>query len=140
MTAVYKFEDLEIWQLAKRQYSDLQTLVTNAPLAEDDGLQNAMKASSASVLECITEGFKRPGNHQFQKNFLVIAKSFNNEYCSQLNQFFQRKHVDRATFDELYEQNQTLGSMIGASIRDLQQSGLKKESNTNSDVVSQEKH
>jgi four helix bundle protein len=59
MATITKFEDLEVWQLARGQANDFFSLVQATPLAKDYELRNQMNASSGSVMDCIAEGFER---------------------------------------------------------------------------------
>jgi len=57
MATITKFEDLEIWQLARTQANDCHSLIIDTSLAKDFDLRNQMNASSGSVMDCIAEGF-----------------------------------------------------------------------------------
>jgi len=126
MATITRFEDLEIWQLARMQTNDFHKLVEATTLAKDFELRNQMNASSGSVMDCIAEGFERSGNVEF-KNFLIIAKGSNGEFRSQLYRCVDRKHILQAKFDELYQKNITLGNKIMAFINYLQNSDFKGE-------------
>src|SRR5262245_11289072 len=126
MATITRFEDLEIWQLARIQTNDFDKLVEETTLAKDFELRNQMNASSGSVVDCIAEGFERSGNAEF-KNFLIIAKGSNGEFRSQLYRCLDRKHILKARFDELYQKNIILGNKIMAFIIYLQNSNFKGE-------------
>ena len=119
-----KFEDLEIWQLARVQTNDFDKLVETTSLSKDFELRNQMNASSGSVMDCIAEGFERSGNSEF-KNFLIIAKGSNGEFRSQLYRCVDRKHIVQEKFDVLYAKNVTLGNKMMSFITYLQNSGFK---------------
>jgi hypothetical protein len=53
MATITRFEDLEIWQLARAQTIDFDNLVATTGLAKDFELRNQMNASSGSVMDCI---------------------------------------------------------------------------------------
>jgi four helix bundle protein len=124
MATITKFEDLEIWRLARIQTNDFDELIKATLLSKDFELRNQMNASSGSVMDCIAEGFERSGNSEF-KNFLLIAKGSNGEFRSQLYRCLDRKHVSQQYFDELYIKNITLGNKIMSFITYLQNSGFK---------------
>lgn len=124
MATITRFEDLEIWQLARTQTNDFDAIVASGTLAKDFELRNQMNASSGSVMDCIAEGFERSGNSEF-KNFLVMAKGSNGEFRSQVYRCFDRKHITKEKFDELYEKNCTLGSKIMSFITYLKNTELK---------------
>ena len=124
MATITKFEDLEIWQLARAQTNDFDAIVASGTLAKDFELRNQMNASSGSVVDCIAEGFERSGNSEF-KNFLIVAKGSNGEFRSQLYRCLNRKHILKEKFDELYSKNVTLGNKIMSFINYLQNSSYK---------------
>src|SRR5215510_1531431 len=126
MPTITRFEDLEIWQLARIQTNDFDTLIQTTSLARDFELKNQMDASSGSVMDCIAEGFERSGNVEF-KNFLIIAKGSNGEFRSQLYRCLDRKHIPQSRFDELYQKNITLGGKLMAFVNYLQKSDFKGE-------------
>jgi four helix bundle protein len=124
MATITKFEDLEIWQLARVQTNDFDELVDSTPLTKNYELRNQMDASSGSVMDCIAEGFDRSGNSEF-KNFLIIAKGSNAEFRSQLYRCLDRKHFTKEKFDELHAKNITLGNKLMSFITYLQNSSFK---------------
>jgi len=124
MPTVTRFEDLEIWQLARIQANDFNAISNEGLLTRDFELKNQMNASSGSVMDCIAEGFERSGNAEF-KNFLVIAKGSNGEFRPQLYRCLDRKYIVQLKFDELYQKNVVLGNKIMAFINYLQNSTFK---------------
>ena len=127
MATITKFEELEVWQLAKDQVMDFDFLVETTSLAKDFELRNQMNASSGSVMDNIAEGFERSGNIEF-KNFLIIAKGSNGEYRSQLYRCLSRKHIDEEKFNELYQKNTIIGNKLMSFINYLQHSNFKGQS------------
>jgi four helix bundle protein len=127
MATIRKFEDLEIWQLARAQVQTFDLLVSEMPLARDFELRNQMNASTGSVMDNIAEGFERSGNQEF-KNFLIIAEGSNGEYRSQLYRCLDRKHIAPEKFDELYQRNCAIGTKLMAFITYLQHSNYKGQS------------
>ncbi len=124
MATIRKFEDLDIWQLARIQSNDFDNIVLDSALVKDYELRNQMNASSGSVMDCIAEGFERSGNSEF-KNFLVIAKGSNGEFRSQLYRCLDRKHITAQRFEELYAKNVIIGNKLMAFISYLQKSPYK---------------
>ncbi len=124
MATIKRFEDLEIWQLARVQANDFNELVKYTTLAKDFGLRNQMNTSSGSVMDCIAEGFERLGNKEF-KNLLIIAKGSNGEFRSQLYRCLDRKHISQERFDELYAKNSVLGSKLMSFITYLMNSSYQ---------------
>ena len=133
MATVTKFEDLEIWILAREQVQYFNDLVNQTTLQKDFSLRNQMNNSSGSVMDCIAEGFDRSGNAEF-KNFLTIAKGSNGEYRSQLYRSLDRKHISIEKFDFLYTNNITIGNKIMKLIQYLQNSDFKGQRNKKTEL------
>ena len=124
MSTIKKFEDLEVWQLARTQANEFNMILQEETLAKDFELKDQMNASSGSVMDCIAEGFERSGNSEF-KSFLVIAKGSNGEFRSQLYRCLDRKHVTNERFADLYNNNVNLGGKLMSFINYLQNSDFK---------------
>lgn len=72
--AIYKsFEDMEIWQLARKIENGVWNLIKTTSLGGDFELRNQINALSGSTMDNIAEGYGRGGNKEFI-NFLGIAK------------------------------------------------------------------
>ena len=132
MATISKFEELEIWQLARLQTNDFDLLAETTPLAKDYELRNQMNRSSGSVMDCIAEGFERSGNNEF-KNFLIIAKDSKGEYRSQLYRCLDRKLISQDKFDDLYGKNIAIENKLMSFITYLQNSNYKGQSRKQKD-------
>ena len=124
MATITRFEDLEVWQLARTQANEFNMILKEGTLAKDFELKDQMNASSGSVMDCIAEGFERSGNSEF-KSFLVIAKGSNGEFRSQLYRCLDRNHIQNERFDQLYNKNIILGNKLMSFINYLLNSGFK---------------
>lgn len=113
-------EEILLKQLALQQHSEVEVLLLETSLATDDELCTIMKEKSASVVASIEECFKRPGNPVFQKNFLVIAKSFTNELGDYLHQCFRQKQSLKSKLCVLQQINASLLNMIVTAIKQFQ--------------------
>jgi len=132
MVTISKFEELDIWQLARTQTNDFLLLVESTSLTKDYELRNQMNASSGSVMDCIAEGFERSGNNEF-KNFLVVAKGSNGDYRSQLYRCLDRKYISQEKFDELHGKNIIIGNKLMSFISYLQNTNYKGQSRKQKD-------
>ena len=93
MATIKRFEDLEIWQEARRLSKEIIKLSKNTELKSDFKLKKQIKGSSGSVMDNIAEGFERNGNGEF-KQFLSIAKGSSGEARSQLYRVFDNDYID----------------------------------------------
>src|SRR6185436_530567 len=111
MSTIKRFEDLEVWQLAREQAREIYKLAQVGTFAKDFELKNQINASAGSTMDNIAEGFERFTNKDFS-HFLVIAKGSNAEVRSQLYRAFDRNHLPEATLNSRLEFSVMLGNKI----------------------------
>jgi four helix bundle protein len=102
MAKIERFEDLEIWQLAREICKDVWAIIQNTTLQKDYKLREQINGASGSIMDNISEGFERDGNREFI-NFLSIAKASCGETRSQLYRCLDRNHIDEETFKKISE-------------------------------------
>lgn len=124
MATISRFEDLEIWQLARQQANDLWKIYSEGSFSKDFELRNQISRSSGSVMDNIAEGFERSGNKEFI-NFLIICKGSNGEVRSQLYRALDKKHIDTDKFEEQRLKCEILSKKITAFIKYLKDSEQK---------------
>ena len=74
MTASSRFEDLAVWQRARRFTAQVYAASLTGGFAKDFGLRDQIRRASVSIMANLAEGFDRAQPHQFQY-FLTIAKA-----------------------------------------------------------------
>ena len=121
MGTVTKFEELEIWQLARVLCQDIWELFETTSLGKDFELKNQMNASSGSIMDNISEGFERNVKKEFIQ-FLKYSKGSCGELRSQLYRALDRNHISQEQFELLKEKTIIENKKIGAFI-----SYLKKQ-------------
>jgi len=100
MATISKFEDLDIWNEARRLAHRIHIISVETNLNNDFRLKSQIKASSGSVMDNIAEGFERDGNIEFRQ-FLAIAKGSAGETRSQLYRLLDCGYITREQFTEL---------------------------------------
>lgn len=106
-----KFEDLEIFKLARVQCRDIWNLINTTSLQQDYKLRDQINGSSGSVMDNIAEGFGRGGNREFIQ-FLGFARGSNNETKSQLLRCLDRNHISAKECQELCANSEILNEQI----------------------------
>lgn len=83
MATIKKFEDLEVWQMARKFADSIYHLTLQEKFSKEYKFKDQIKNSSGSVMDNIAEGFGRESRLEFI-NFLSIAKGSLYESQSQL--------------------------------------------------------
>jgi len=106
-----RYEDIEVWQLARQLARDVYALTRMGAFAKDYGLKEQVQRAAVSIGSNIAEGFERAGNKEFV-NFLWIAKGSAGEVGSQLYTAYDVGYVSKENFDLILQQSKTIGAKI----------------------------
>ena len=107
MATITKFEDLEIWQLARILSKKIYALTFKEPIASDFRLKDQLRGSCGSIMDNIAEGFERGSRLEFI-NSLSISKGETGELKSQLYRALDNEYIADVIFKELYDQADVL--------------------------------
>jgi four helix bundle protein len=124
MATIRRFEDLEIWQEARRLSKEIIIISKETDLKMDFRLRDQIKASSGSVMDNVAEGFERNGNLEFRQ-FLSIAKGSAGETRSQLYRVFDNDYINQEKLDFLVSEYEKLSGKINNFITYLNKNDFK---------------
>lgn len=124
MATIKRFEDLEIWQEARRLYKEILIISESTDLRSDFKLKNQIKDSSGSVMDNIAEGFERDGNLEFRQ-FLSIAKGSAGETRSQLYRVFDNGFINESLLDKMTDDYELLSKKIASFMNYLNKKDFK---------------
>ncbi|WP_282161253.1 four helix bundle protein [Ulvibacterium marinum] len=124
MARIDKFEDLEVWKLAREICQFMEKLFRTTQLGSNYSLRNQMERSSGSIMDNIAEGFGRGGNQEFQ-NFLSYSKGSCAELKSQLYRSFDKKLISEEQFKKGVEMAEFEINKIGAFMFYLRKAKIK---------------
>ncbi len=124
MSTVQRFEDLEIWQEARRLSKEIIVISNTTELNKDFKLKAQLKNSSGSVMDNIAEGFERNGNGEFRQ-FLSIAKGSAGEARSQLYRVFDNNYISEEKLTLLIREYEKLNIKIHNFITYLNKKDFK---------------
>lgn len=111
MATINRFEDLEIWQEARKLSKEIINIAINTDLRTDFRFKEQIKSSSGSVMDNIAEGFERNGNMEFRQ-FLSIAKGSAGETRSQIYRLFDNEYINQEKLDFLISEYEKLSGKI----------------------------
>lgn len=124
MATVQRFEDLNIWQLARDLCKEAYEITKVEMFSKDFRFKDQIRASSGSVMDNIAEGFERNGKAEFIQ-YLSIAKGSTGEVRSQLYRAFDQNYINKEKFDDLYKLTSEIASKISNFISYLNTSGIR---------------
>ena len=124
MSKASKFEDLEIFQLARKLCKEVYEITKEGEFHKDTRFVQQIHASAGSVMDNIAEGFEREGNKEFV-NFLYIAKGSCGEVRSQIIRASDAGFVDNDTATRLYNDCIELSKALSSFIKSIKTSDYK---------------
>ena len=124
MATINKFEDLEIWQEARRLAKEIHIISLETGLKSDFRFKEQIKSSPGSVIDNIAEGFERERNIEFRQ-FLSVAKGSAGETRSQLYRVFDFDYIDEQKFELLKKDYENLSGKIKNFITYLNKKDFK---------------
>lgn len=124
MATITKFEDLDVWQLARHLNIKIVPLLEKLSEAKNYDLKSQLDRSAGSVMDNISEGFERDGNREFIQ-FLAISKGSLGEVRSQLYRALDRRFLKKEEHDLLQEECLLLAGKLGKFISYLNNSEIR---------------
>ncbi len=124
MATIQKFEDLEIWQLARTLSRDIFVLSQTGKLSKDFTLKDQMNRSSGSIMDNIAEGFGRGSRLEFIQ-FLSFSTGSADELKSQLYRCLDKEYINNESFENLYERTNAVYKKVNGFIKYLNTSLVK---------------
>ncbi|MEG9329196.1 four helix bundle protein [Salinimicrobium catena] len=124
MGKIEKFEDLEVWKLARIICQKVEILFQKTDLGKNYVLRNQMEKSSGSIMDNIAEGYGRGGNQEFS-NFLSYSKGSATELKSQLYRALDKNLISEKQFKDISSLCIEADNRVGAFMAYLRKSDFK---------------
>ncbi len=115
MATIIKFEELEIWQLARKLYNKISEIAKILRENREYRFAEQMKSSAGSIMDNMAEGFERSSRLEFL-NSLSISKGELGELESQLYRCVDDGYITKEKFQELYTEADILLKKIASFI------------------------
>ena len=122
MSGVTNFADLLIWQRSRGWSKQIFGHTKNSAFSHDRRLVSQINDSSSSVMANIAEGFGRGTQAEFVL-FLGYAIGSLNEAQSHLCAAYDREHLSKDAFAQLYQEGTDIRKMIVAFVRSMTKHG-----------------
>jgi four helix bundle protein len=123
MSTIKRFEDLEIWKMARDISKNVYEVTRKESIKYDFSLIDQLRRSSGSIMDNIAEGFERDGSKEFIQ-FLSISKGSSGETRSQLYRAIDQHYIDESEFQNIYNKLINVSIKIKNMMSYLKKSGL----------------
>ena len=110
------FRDLIVWQKAKDLAVTIYRVSEEAALGRDYGLRDQIRRSAVSIASNLAEGDERDTDKESVR-FFYIAKGSLAELRTQLQIAFETGRLEKAFYETVEADCETLGKMIGSLIQ-----------------------
>ncbi len=117
----FRFEQLEVWKLARKFVGEIYTITRNFPREEVFGLTSQLRRAAVSIMLNITEGSDRKSDIEFQR-FLRIALTSLEEVIAGLYISLDQHFITDEQFNTEYQPANLLASKLNALINSLHKS------------------
>ncbi len=119
------FEDLKVWQLARKFRHAIYEASEEFPAEEKFHLRAQIRDDACSITSNIAEGY---GRYHFQENiqFCRISRGSVNEVLDHLYAAMDEKYITNDTFQKLYKQGREVEKVLNGYIGYLQKEQKEK--------------
>lgn len=124
MATIKKFEDIEIWQLARKLNKEMYPFLKSLIETKNYELNKQMEKAAGSIMDNVAEGFERDGTREFIQ-FLAISKGSIGEIQFQLYRALDRNLISEEQFSKFQNDSILIGDKIGKFMNYLNASDFK---------------
>ncbi len=118
MASITRFEELVVWQSARKLTCAVYDATTHGPISKDYGLKDQLQRASVSIMSNIAEGFGYNSDKQFLR-YLNIARGSGCEVQSLLYVAHDAKYFDHNTTEHLFSLARKTIALIASLQRHL---------------------
>ena len=118
MSAIYRFEDIKAWQLAREIVRNIYRMTQKPDFLKDYGLRDQIRRAAVSIMSNIAEGFERRTDKELVQ-FLSIAKGSSAEVRSQLYTAMDLDYISEKDFESLKQDCELASKQIASFMKYL---------------------
>ena len=111
MSTIKSFEDLTVWQDARKFTNKIYNLTNKFPKEELYGLTSQIRRATVSIMSNIAEGFDRRSDKELT-NFLSIARASSSEVQNDLYIALDLRYISKEEFKETYIEAKEIAKQI----------------------------
>jgi len=103
LSTIKSFEDLPVWQDARKFTNKIYNLTNKFPKEELYGLTSQIRRATVSIMSNIAEGFDRRSDKELS-NFISVARGSSSEVENDLYIVLDLKYINQSEFNQLYQE------------------------------------
>jgi four helix bundle protein len=121
LSTIKSFEDLPVWQDARKFTNKIYTLTNKFPKEELYGLISQIRRAAVSIMSNIAEGFDRRSDKELT-NFLSIARGSSSEVQNDLYIALDLNYISQVEFNQFYQEAKKIAQQINGLMTYLRSS------------------
>lgn len=121
MLTIKSFEDLPVWQDARKFTNKIYNLTNKFPKEELYGLTSQIRRAAVSIMSNIAEGFDRRLDKELT-NFLSIARGSSSEVQNDLYIALDLNYISQVEFNQFYQEAKKIAQQINGLMTYLRSS------------------
>jgi len=111
LSTIKSFEDLPVWQDARKFTNEIYKLTNKFPKEELYGLTSQIRRATVSIMSNIAEGFDRRSDKELS-NFLSMARASSSEVQNDLYIALDLKYISKEDFTIMYQEAKKIAKQI----------------------------
>ena len=111
LSTIKSFEDLPVWQDARKFTNKIYNFTNKFPKEELYGLTSQIRRATVSIISNIAEGFDRRSDKELS-NFLSIARGSSSEVQNDLYIALDLNYISQVEFNQFYQEAKKIAQQI----------------------------
>lgn len=121
---IKRFEDIDVWKLARKLVNKMYRFTENEKFKKDFGLKDQIRRATVSIMANIAEGFERQSSIEFIR-YLFIAKASSGEARSHIYVALDLNYITKDEFEEIITDLENISKSLSGFIKYLKSTNKK---------------